>query len=114
MKKILGIITLGLLWCTFSFAEEISISCFIQDHNLKSIAKKDRSRFVGKTISLKIDTERKIITNTEPESELFVIHGIIEQVEAKVEKRRKSQTTSTPVVTKDIFLERSKKIVAKK
>ena len=113
-KKLLTALFSFFIFFNNSLAEEITITCFIQDPDLKAIAKKDRPRFTGQTISLKIDTERKIITNTKPDSELYVIHGIIEQVETEVTKRRKSQATSTTVVTKDIFLERSKKIVAKK
>ena len=81
---------------------------------IKAIDKKDRPRFIGQTISLKIDTERKIITNTKPDSEVYLIHGISDQVEMEIKKRKKSKTASTTVVTRDIFLERSKKIVAKK
>ena len=114
MKKLSLYILLGMLWCNTSFAEEISINCVIQDSHLKAIDKKDRPRFIGQTISLKIDTERKIITNTKPDSEVYLIHGISDQVETEIIKRKKSETASIPVVTRDIFLERSKKIVAKK
>ena len=114
MKKAIAIIVLGLLWCNVGFAEEILINCVIQDSHLKAIDKKDRPRFIGQTISLKIDTERKIITNTKPDSEVYLIHGISDQVETEIKKRKKSKTASTTVVTRDIFLERSKKIVAKK
>ena len=114
MKKLLGIVVLGLLWCNVGFAEEILINCVIEDFNLKAIGKKDRPRFVGQTISLKIDTERKIITNINPDSNVYLIHGIENQVELKILEKKKSETASLPVVTRDIFLERSKKIVAKK
>ena len=114
MKKLFLYVFLSLLWCSVGYAEEILINCVIQDSHLKAIDKKDRPRFIGQTISLKIDTERKIITNTKPDSEVYLIHGISDQVEMEIKKRKKSKTASTTVVTRDIFLERSKKIVAKK
>jgi hypothetical protein len=114
MKKLSLYVFLGLLWCNVGVAEEILINCLIRDSNLKAIDKKDRPRFIGQTISLKIDTERKIITNTKPDSEVYLIHGISDQVETEIIKRKKSETASIPVVTRDIFLERSKKIIVKK
>jgi hypothetical protein len=114
MKKLSLYVFLGLLWCSVGFAEEILINCVIQDFNLKAIDKKDRPRFVGQTISLKIDTERKIITNINQDSNAYLIHGIEDQVELKISKIEKSGTASTTVLTRDLFLERSKKIVAKK
>ena len=103
-----------MMFCNVGVAEEILINCVIQDSHLKAIDKKDRARFIGQTISLKIDTEKKIITNTKPDSGVYIIHGISDQVETEITKRKKSQAASTTVVTKDVFLERSKKIVAKK
>jgi len=88
MKKFLGIIVLGLLFCNFSFADEILLSCSVNDFDLKSLRKSDRKRFSGKTIELLIDTEQLSITNLVPQGDLFLLHGVYDVVAIKKGKRK--------------------------
>ena len=88
MKKFLGILVLGLMFCNFSFAEEILLSCPVDDHDLKSLRKSDRKRFTGKIIELLIDTEQLSITNLVPQGDLFLLHGVYDVVAIKKGKRK--------------------------
>ena len=111
MKKLLGIIILGLLWCNVGFAEQILLTCDVNSTSLKTMDPEDQKRFLGKKISLTVDTDKKIITNNDQESNLFILHGIKSQ--EKLNQRRfslypKSLYKETP----EKFLENSKIKVA--
>jgi len=89
MKKLFGILVLGLLWCNIGIAEITIFDCEILSFNLKGMSGSDKKKFSGKKISLTIDTETKIITNNFPGSEVFIVHGIQEQTEIKKAKVNK-------------------------
>ena len=86
MKKAILIIVLCFLWSNVGVAEQILLNCKVNESYLEAIAKSDRQRFSGKTISLTIDTEEKVIKNNDQESELILLHGIAEQAEFKEPK----------------------------
>jgi len=72
------------MFCNFSFAEQIVMNCLVENYQIKSLKKSDRKRFVGKTIKLLINTEKKTITNLKPQYDLFVLHGV--DTSATIEK----------------------------
>jgi len=94
MKKLFLYIFLVLMWCNVGFADQILLNCKIKETDLKAIAKSDRQRFVGKTISLTIDTEEKIIINNNLDDETLLLHGIYGQVKLTDVQRRKSENES--------------------
>ena len=112
MKKLLGIIILGLLWCNVGFAEEILLTCDVNSTSLKTMDPEDQKRFLGKKISLTVDTETKIVTNNDQESNLFILHGI------KYQEKLNQKTFPSPKIydkkTPEGFLEISKIKVASK
>ena len=110
MKKLLGILVLGLLWCNVGFAEQILLTCDVNSTSLKTMDPEDQKRFLGKKISLTVDTETKIVTNNDQESNLFILHGI------KYQEKLNQKTFPSPKIydkkTPEGFLEISKKKVA--
>ena len=87
MKKLLGILVLGLLFC-IGFADESNayrpkkfiVDCELKDGMFKSsftnFDKKDIKRFKDKNLSFNVDTVSNKITSTS--DELLILHGIIE------------------------------------
>ena len=80
MKKAILILVIGLFWSNVGFAEQILLNCKVKESDLEAIAKSDRKRFVGRTISLTIDTEEKVIINNNLDDETLLLHGIYGQV----------------------------------
>ena len=61
MKKLLGIVVLGLLWCNISFAEIITLKCVITE---MEVGGKDKNEITGEThASQESDQFFKIDTN---------------------------------------------------
>ena len=61
MKKLLGIVALGLLWCNISFAEIITLKCVITE---MEVGGKDKNEITGEThASQESDQFFKIDTN---------------------------------------------------
>ena len=110
MKKLLGILVLGLLWCNVGIAEEILLTCDVNSTSLKTMDPEDQKRFLGKKISLTVDTETKIVTNNDQDSNLFILHGIKyqEKLNQKAFPLPKNLYKETP----EKFLEISKMKVA--
>jgi hypothetical protein len=110
MKKLLGILVLGLLWCNVGIAEEILLTCDVNSTSLKTMVREDQKRFLGKKISLTVDTEKKIVTNNDQDSNLFIVHGIKyqEKLNQKAFPLPKNLYKETP----EKFLEISKMKVA--
>ena len=99
------------MWCNVGFAEQILVTCKVTSTSFKTMVREDQKRFLGKKISLTVDTDKKIITNNDQESNLFILHGIKSQ--EKLNQRRfslypKSLYKETP----EKFLENSKIKVA--
>ena len=81
MKKLLGIVVLGLLFCNLtnsSKAEEIETFCLINISDLKgaNLAKEDHQRFVGKEIRFLISFEENLIADISEDEEVSVITGM--------------------------------------
>lgn len=76
MKKLLGILVLGLLWCNVGFAEIIELKCLLNGSNLSALSWSGRTPFLNKTIELKVDTDKKIISNQKSEDETLILHGV--------------------------------------
>ena len=81
MKKLFLYIFLVLMVCNVGFAEQILLTCKVTSTSLKTMVREDQKRFLGKIISLTVDTETKIVTNNDQESNLFILHGIKYQEE---------------------------------
>ena len=110
MKKAILVLLVGLFWCNVGFAEEILLTCDVNSTSLKTMDPEDQKRFLGKKISLTVDTETKIVTNNDQESNLFILHGI------KYQEKLNQKTFPSPKIydkkTPEGFLEISKKKVA--
>jgi len=76
MKKLLGILILGLLWCNVVFAEQVGFNCKVNHYDIGTISDEDQKRFAGKNIKLLVDTDKMKIFNNSEDSELSVITGI--------------------------------------
>ena len=91
-------------------AEQILLTCDVNSTSLKTMDPEDQKRFLGKKISLTVDTETKIVTNNDQESNLFILHGI------KYQEKLNQKTFPSPKIydkkTPEGFLEISKKKVA--
>ena len=59
MKKLSLYIFLVLMWCNVGFAEQILLTCDVNSTSLKTMDTEDQKRFLGKRISLTVDTEKK-------------------------------------------------------
>ena len=112
MKKFLIILITGILWCNVGFAEQILLTCDVNSTSLKTMDPEDQKRFLGKKISLTVDTEKKIVTNNDQESNLFILHGI------KYQEKLNQKAFPSPKIydkkTPEGFLEISKIKVASK
>ena len=112
MKKVIVAVLLGMLWCNVGFAEEILLTCDVNSTSLKTMVREDQKRFLGKKISLTVDTEKKIVTNNDQESNLFILHGI------KYQEKLNQKAFPSPKIydkkTPEGFLEISKIKVASK
>ena len=97
------------MWCNVGFAEQILLTCDVNSTSLKTMDTEDQKRFLGKKISLTVDTETKIVTNNDQESNLFILHGI------KYQEKLDQKIIFSPKIydikpkTPEEFLERSKK-----
>ena len=72
MKKVLGIIVLGLLWCNISFAEKINLVCEFQDgaymfKNGKGEIFKRGDAAASPDMTIMIDTRRKKVKRNDVE-----------------------------------------------
>ena len=96
--------------CNVGVAEQILLTCDVNTTSLKTMDPEDQKRFLGKKISLTVDTETKIVTNNDQESNLFILHGI------KYQEKLNQKTFPSPKIydkkTPEGFLEISKKKVA--
>jgi len=110
MKKLSLYIFLVLMVCNVGFAEEILLTCDVNSTSLKTMDPEDQKRFLGKKISLTVDTEKKIVTNNDQDSNLFIVHGIKyqEKLNQKAFPLPKNLYKETP----EKFLEISKMKVA--
>jgi len=110
MKKLSLYIFLVLMFCNVGVAEQILLTCDVNSTSLKTMDPEDQKRFLGKKISLTVDTETKIVTNNDQESNLFILHGI------KYQEKLNQKTFPSPKIydkkTPEGFLEISKKKVA--
>ena len=70
---------MALIFCNVGVAEEIELRCEIKDYNLEAIKKNDRDKFIGETIVLVVDTEKKVIRNSNP-GYADIIHGVLEEL----------------------------------
>jgi len=98
------------MFCNVGVAEQILLTCDVNSTSLKTMDPEDQKRFLGKKISLTVDTETKIVTNNDQESNLFILHGI------KYQEKLNQKTFPSPKIydkkTPEGFLEISKKKVA--
>jgi hypothetical protein len=98
------------MFSNVGFAEQILLTCDVNSTSLKTMDPEDQKRFLGKKISLTVDTETKIVTNNDQESNLFILHGI------KYQEKLNQKTFPSPKIydkkTPEGFLEISKKKVA--
>ena len=78
MKKLLGILVLGLLWCNFSYAKILNIFCLIDTSELKKskLDKVEYKRFAGKVIKFKINFDENLVYDISEDSQMSVITGI--------------------------------------
>ena len=78
MKKILGIVVLGLLLSGNAYAETIDKFCLISTVHLKKekLDPKEYKRFAGKVIKFKINLDEGLIYDVSDESVLSIISGI--------------------------------------
>ena len=110
MKKLFLYVFLALMFCNVGIAEEILLTCDVNSTSLKTMAREDQKKFLGKKISLTVDTETKIVTNNDQDSNLFILHGI------KYQEKLNQKTFPSPKIydkkTPEGFLEISKKKVA--
>jgi len=88
MKKLLGIVVLGLMFCNLtniSKAEEIEVFCLVERSDLRNakLHEDDHSRFVGKEIYLIIDYNENIISDFSEDSAMGVITGMYGPLDAK-------------------------------
>ena len=61
MKKFLGILVLGLLWCNVSFAEEIILNCYKLDPEVVQSRAEILARINGTKIDSELDLQKKIL-----------------------------------------------------
>ena len=110
MKKLSLYVFLLLMFCNVGIAEEILLTCDVNSTSLKTMVRKDQKKFLGKKISLTVDTETKIVTNNDQDSNLFILHGIKyqEKLNQKAFPLPKNLYKETP----EKFLEISKMKVA--
>ena len=112
MKKLSLYVFLALIFCNVGIAEEILLTCDVNSTSLKTMVRKDQKKFLGKKISLTVDTETKIVTNNDQESNLFILHGI------KYQEKLNQKAFPSPKIydkkTPEGFLEISKIKVASK
>ena len=64
MRKILGMLVLGLLWCSAGYTEEITLKCTIKKIEIE-YKEDDTANMVGETSFMKLDTEDKTLFKTE-------------------------------------------------
>ena len=75
MKKLLGILVLGLMWCNVGFAETIEINCPMSIIS-SNISLPTAVRFRDKTIKLLVNTDEMKIYDNNEDLDLKTIHGI--------------------------------------
>ena len=103
------------MFCNVGFAEQILLTCDVNSTSLKTMDPEDQKRFLGKKISLTVDTETKIVTNNDQESNLFILHGI--KYQEKLNQKTFRSVPSPKIYDKKTpegFLEISKIKVASK
>ena len=61
MKKAIGIIVLGLLWCNNSFAKEIILNCYKLDPEVVQSRAEILARINGTKIDSELDLQKKIL-----------------------------------------------------
>ena len=78
MKKLLGIVVLGLLLSGNAYAEIVNRFCLIGTNHLKDskLDPKEYVRFAGKVIKFKINLDENLIYDVSEYAELSVISGI--------------------------------------
>ena len=81
MKKLLGIVVLGLMFSNFTTilqAEKMEVFCLINISDLKhaNLAKEDHQRFAGKEIRFLISFEENLIADISEDEEVSVITGM--------------------------------------
>ena len=85
MKKLLGIIFLGLVFCGIGFTEEIEINCSMSKitNNIRSLDDAVRFSFRNKTIKLLVNTDEMKIYDNSDDLDLEIVHGIQNSVNIK-------------------------------
>ena len=78
MKKILGVIVLGLLLSGNAYAKILNIFCLIDTSELKKskLDKVEYKRFAGKVIKFKINFDENLVYDVSEDSQMSVITGI--------------------------------------
>ena len=76
MKKIFIYTFLALMFCNVGFAEIVELKCLLNGSNLNPLSWSSRTPFLNKTIELKVDTDKKIISNQKSEDETLILHGV--------------------------------------
>ena len=78
MKKILGILVLGLLLSSNVYGEKIETFCLIKLNDLAklNLGKEDQSRFAGKEIHFIINFDENIIMDISEDREVSIITGM--------------------------------------
>ena len=56
MKKLSLYVFLLLLFCNVGFAEEILLTCDVNSTSLKTMAREDQKKFLGKKISIPLES----------------------------------------------------------
>jgi len=107
MKKLSLYVFLVLMFCNVGFAEQILLTCKVTSTSLKTMVREDQKRFLGKIISLTVDTETKIVTNNDQDSNLFVVHGI--KYQEKLNQKAFALPKNLYKETPENFLENSKR-----
>ncbi len=80
MKKLFLYVFLGLLWCNAGFAEIVELKCPLNGTNLSALSWSGRTPFLNKTIELKVDTDKKTISNQKSEDETLILHGVLNTI----------------------------------
>ena len=85
MKKAILILVIGLFWCSVGFAEIVELKCLLNGTNLSALSWSGRTPFLNKTIELKVDTDKKTISNQKSEDETLTLHGVLNTIKFEEE-----------------------------